>query len=98
MMRVRLPHHLQQLARVGREITLEIEGTVTLRSALDALEAAHPSLRGTIRDSRSLERRALVRFFALETDLSHQAIDLPLPDAVARGDEPLLVIGAIAGG
>ncbi len=98
MIRVRLPHHLQQLAGVGREVTLKVTGTVTLRSALDALEGAYPSLRGTIRDSRSFERRALVRFFALESDLSHQEIDLPLPDAVARGDEPLLVVGAIAGG
>jgi sulfur-carrier protein len=98
MIRVYLPHHLQQLAGVGREVRLEVEGTATLRSTLDALESAHPSLRGTIRDSRSLERRALVRFFALESDLSHESMDAPLPDAVARGDEPLLVIGAIAGG
>jgi hypothetical protein len=98
MIRVRLPHHLQQLAGVGREVHLELHGTVTLNSALDALERTHPSLRGTIRDARRLERRALVRFFALETDFSHASMDAPLPDAVARGDEPLLIVGAIAGG
>ena len=98
MIRVELPAHLRTLARVGREVQLEIEGQVTLASALDALETAYPGLRGTIRDHVSLKRRPFVRFFACEKDLSHDPPDTPLPDAVARGVEPLVIIGAIAGG
>jgi sulfur-carrier protein len=98
MIRVELPAHLRTLARVDREVQLEIEGQVTLGSALDALETAYPGLRGTIRDHVSLKRRPFVRFFACEQDLSHDPPDTPLPDAVARGVEPLVIIGAIAGG
>ncbi len=98
MIRVVLPTHLRTLARVDGEVTLEIEGRATQRSVLDALEARYPVLRGTIRDHVTQRRRAFVRFFACEQDLSHEAPDSPLPDAVARGDEPLLVLGAIAGG
>jgi sulfur-carrier protein len=98
MIRVELPAHLRTLARVDREVQLEIEGEVTLGSALDALETAYPGLRGTIRDHVSLKRRPFVRFFACEQDLSHDPPDTPLPDAVARGAEPLVIIGAIAGG
>jgi hypothetical protein len=98
MIRVVLPPHLRSLARVDREVSLEIEGEVTLRAALDALEARHPGLRGTIRDHVTLERRPFLRFFAGEDDLSHQSPDVPLPEAVARGAEPLVILGAIAGG
>jgi len=98
VIRVELPHHLRTLARVEGEVRLEVEDPVTIRAALDALEAAYPVLRGTIRDHATRQRRAFVRFFACEQDLSHEPVDAPLPEAVARGDEPLLVIGAIAGG
>jgi len=98
MIRVELPAHLQTLARVGREVTIDVPGAVTQRSVLDALEEAYPVLRGTIRDQRTQERRAFLRFFACEQDLSHEPPDAPLPDAVARGVEPFMVIGAIAGG
>ena len=98
MIRVELPAHLRTLARVDREVTLEVAGEVTQRSVLDALEAAYPGLRGTIRDHVTLKRRPFVRFFACERDLSHEPPDAPLPDAVARGAEPFLIIGAIAGG
>jgi hypothetical protein len=98
MIRVVLPAHLRALARVDREVTLEIEGAVTLRAALDALEARYPALRGTIRDHVTRERRPYLRFFACEDDLSHEAPDVLLPDAVARGAEPLIILGAIAGG
>lgn len=98
MIRVELPAHLRTLARVDREVSLEVAGAVTLGSALDALEAAYPGLRGTIRDHVTLKRRPFVRFFACEQDLSHEPPDTPLPDAVARGAEPLYIIGAIAGG
>ena len=98
MIRVELPAHLRTLARVDREVQLEVQGQVTLGSALDALETAYPGLRGTIRDHVSLKRRPFVRFFACEQDLSHDPPDTPLPDAVARGVEPLVIIGAIAGG
>ncbi|MBZ5629010.1 MAG: MoaD/ThiS family protein [Acidobacteriia bacterium] len=98
MIRVLLPAHLRTLARVGQEVTLEIKGPVTQRSVLDALEASYPMLRGTIRDHVTQERRPFLRFFACEEDLSHEAPDAPLPDAVASGAEPFLVIGAIAGG
>jgi sulfur-carrier protein len=96
--RVKLPTHLRRLARVDGEVTLLIEGPVTQRAVLDELEAGYPVLRGTIRDHATLRRRAFVRFFACEQDLSHDAPDEPLPDAVAAGREPLLVVGAMAGG
>ena len=98
MIRVILPPHLRNLAHVGSEVELEVPSPVTQRSVLDALEARYPMLRGTIRDQVTLERRAFLRFFACEEDLSHESPDTPLPDAVVSGKEPLLVIGAIAGG
>ena len=98
MIRLVLPHHLRNLARTGKEVTLEVEEPATQRTVLDALEAAYPMLRGTIRDHASKQRRPLVRFFACEQDLSHESIDAPLPPPVASGSEPLLIIGAIAGG
>ena len=98
MIRVVLPAHLRELARVTGEVTLEVCAPVTQRSLLDALEAAHPVLRGTIRDHGTLRRRPLLRFFACEEDLSHDAPDQPLPEAVACGREPFLIVGAIAGG
>ena len=98
MIRVVLPPHLRTLARVDREVSLEIEGEVTLRAVLDALEARHPALRGTIRQHVTLERRPFLRFFACEEDLSLQSPDAPLPQAVATGAEPLMIVGAIAGG
>jgi sulfur-carrier protein len=98
MIRVILPFHLRNLAHVGAEVTLEVEGPVTQRSVLDALEARYPMLRGAIRDHVTLERRPFLRFFACEEDLSHNPPDAPLPDAVASGKEPFLIIGAIAGG
>jgi hypothetical protein len=98
MIRVALPYHLRNLARVGSEIQLEVDGVVTQRSVLDALEARYPMLQGTIRDHVTQQRRPFLRFFACEEDLSHQSPDQPLPDAIASGKEPFLVIGAIAGG
>jgi molybdopterin synthase sulfur carrier subunit len=98
MIRVVLPAHLRTLARVDGEVELQIEGQVTQRSVIDALEARYPMLRGTIRDHATKQRRPFVRFFACAEDLSHESPDAPLPDAVAAGTEPLLVIGAIAGG
>ena len=98
MIRVVLPTHLRTLAHVEGEVTLEIEGPVTQRSVLDALEAKYPVLRGAIRDHGTLKRRPFIRFFACEEDLSHEPPDAPLPDAVAKGTEPFLVVGAIAGG
>lgn len=98
MIRVELPQHLRTLAHVDREVTLEIEGPITQRSVLDALEARYPMLRGTIREHDTQQRRAFLRFFACEEDLSHQSPDSPLPEAVASGKEPFLIIGAIAGG
>ena len=96
--RVELPQHLRTLAQVGREVQLEVGAPVTLRAVIDALEASYPVLRGTIRDHGTQQRRAFLRFFACEDDLSHQSPDAPLPDAVVSGKEPLLIIGAIAGG
>jgi molybdopterin synthase sulfur carrier subunit len=96
--RVTLPQHLRTLAHVGAEMTVEIEGAVTLRAALDAIEERYPMLRGAIRDHVTLERRPFLRFFACEEDLSHEPPDMLLPEAVASGKEPLLIIGAIAGG
>jgi hypothetical protein len=98
MIRVVLPYHLRTLARVGGEVKLDVEGQVTQRSVLDALEACYPMLRGTIRDQVTEQRRPFLRFFACEQDLSLQPPDAPLPDAVATGAEPFLVVGAIAGG
>jgi sulfur-carrier protein len=93
-----LPFHLRNLAQVGSELTLEINGQVTQRSVLDALEERYPMLRGTIRDHVTKERRPFLRFFACEQDLSHESPDAPLPDAIASGAEPFIVLGAIAGG
>ena len=98
MIRVILPPHLRTLAHVGSEVTIEVAGPVTQRSVLDALEARYPMLRGTIRDHDTQQRRVFLRFFACEEDLSHQPPDAPLPDAIASGKEPFIVIGAIAGG
>jgi len=98
IVRVVLPQHLRTLAQVNGELKVEIEGGATQRSVLDALEARYPMLRGTIRDQVTHQRRAFVRFFACEQDLSHESPDAPLPDAVATGAEPLLVVGAMAGG
>jgi sulfur-carrier protein len=98
MIRVLLPMHLRTLARVDGEVSVDVEGEVTQRSVLDALEARYPMLRGTIRDHQTLKRRAFVRFFACEQDLSHEDADTPLPEAVSSGTEPFLVVGAIAGG
>ena len=98
MIRVILPPHLRTLAHVGSEVQVDVQGPITQRSVLDALEARYPMLRGTIRDHDTQQRRAFLRFFACEEDLSHQPPDSPLPDAVASGKEPFIVIGAIAGG
>jgi molybdopterin synthase sulfur carrier subunit len=98
MIRVVLPAHLRTLARVRGEVTLEVEGEVTQRSVLDALEASYPMLRGTIRDQVTKQRRPFLRLFACEEDLSHQSPDWVLPEAVAKGNEPLLVVAAVAGG
>jgi molybdopterin converting factor small subunit len=98
MIRVVLPAHLRTLARVDGEVSVDVAGIVTQRSLLDALEAQYPVLRGTIRDYGSARRRPFVRFFACEQDLSHDSPDTPLPDPVARGTEPFLVVGAMAGG
>ncbi|MGH9795229.1 MAG: MoaD/ThiS family protein [Candidatus Acidiferrales bacterium] len=98
MIRVILPAHLRNLARVDGEVQLEVQGQATQRSVLDALEARYPMLRGTIRDHALQQRRPFLRFFACEEDLSHESPDAPLPEAVSTGAEPLLIIGAIAGG
>jgi molybdopterin synthase sulfur carrier subunit len=98
MIRVVLPAHLRTLARVDDEVKVDVESAATQRSVLDALEASYPVLRGTIRDHVTLKRRPYLRFFACEEDLSHEPPDAPLPDAVATGAEPFLVVGAMAGG
>jgi sulfur-carrier protein len=98
MIQVVLPTNLRRLARIDGEVQLEVQGVVTQRSVLDALEARYPVLCGTIRDHITHQRRPFVRFFAAEQDVSHEAPDAPLPEAVARGTEPFLVVGAIAGG
>lgn len=98
MIRVVLPAHLRTLAHVSGEVNLEIEGPVTIRAVLDALELRYPMLCGTIRDHVTLKRRPFVRFFACQEDLSHDSHDVPLPGAVTSGTEPLLIVGAIAGG
>ncbi|MFL6194682.1 MAG: MoaD/ThiS family protein [Thermoanaerobaculia bacterium] len=98
MIRVVLPAHLRTLARVGDEVEVQVEGPVTARSVLDALEERYPVLRGTIRDHDTLLRRPFLRFFACQQDLSHDPPETPLPAAVATGEEPFLIIGAMAGG
>ena len=98
MIRVVLPAHLRTLARVGGEVELRVDGEVTQRAVLDALEAAYPAVRGTIRGHDGEPRRAFIRFFACEQDLSHESPDAPLPAAVATGAEPYLIVGAMAGG
>jgi molybdopterin synthase sulfur carrier subunit len=98
MIRVMLPAHLRTLAHVDGDVKLDVDGEATLSSVLDALEASYPMLQGTIRDHVTRQRRALVRFFACEQDLSHEPPDAPLPDAVVKGTEPLLILGAMAGG
>src|SRR3974390_3313457 len=98
MIRVQLPYHLRNLAKVSGEVELEITGVVTQRSVLDALEARYPVLRGTIRDHVTQQRRPFLRFFACEEDLSNESTDNPLPEAVTSGAEPLFIVGAIAGG
>jgi sulfur-carrier protein len=98
MIRVVLPPHLRTLARVGYEVEINVEGRATVGSVLDALEARYPMLRGTIRDHVTQQRRPFLRFFACEEDLSHELPDAPLPDAVLSGAEPLIILGAIAGG
>jgi len=98
MIRVILPYHLQTLARTGREVQLPVEGVATMSSLLDALETRYPMLRGTIRDQATRERRPFIRFFACGEDWSHEPTDLPLPEAVLAGVEPLRIVGAMAGG
>src|SRR6266850_7463881 len=98
MIRVILPQHLRTLAHIGSEVTIEVAGQPTLRSVLDALESGYPMLRGTIRDHVTQQRRPFLRFFACEEDLSHESPDALLPEAVISGKEPLLIVGAIAGG
>ncbi len=98
MIRVILPAHLRTLAHAGSEVEIEVEGQATQRSVVDALEARYPMLRGTIRDHVTQQRRPFLRFFACEQDLSHESPDAPLPDVVAAGKEPLIILGAIAGG
>ena len=98
MIRVVLPHHLRTLAKVGDEVHLNLDGSPTVKSILDAIEAKYPMLRGTTREHGTLKRRQLVRFFACGEDVSHQSPDTPLPDAIVKGEEPFFVMGAIAGG
>jgi sulfur-carrier protein len=98
MIRIALPQHLQTLARVGPEVEVDVHGEATLRGALDALESRYPVLRGTIRDQATFKRRAFVRFYACEEDFSHEPPDMVLPAPVVAGSEPLLIIGALAGG
>ena len=98
MIRVLLPHHLQTLARCEREVTVEVQGAVTQRSILDALETRYPMLRGTVREHITLKRRPRVRFFAVGEDVTHDSPDAVLPDTVAKGAEPFMIVGAVAGG
>ncbi len=98
MIRVRLPQHLRTLANVGSEVKIEVDGQITVRSVLNALEVKFPMLRGTIRDHVTLQRRAYLRYFACAQDISHESPDDPLPDRIVSGQEPLIVLGAIAGG
>ena len=98
MIRVALPHHLRTLAHVDREVAINVEGPITIGTVLDAVEDQYPMLRGTIRDHVTQQRRPFIRFFACGQDLSHQPIDIPLPDEIASGTEPFRVVGAMAGG
>jgi sulfur-carrier protein len=98
MIRVVLPHHLRTLAHVGEEIDVNLNGSATVRAIIDAIEEEYPMLRGTIRDHETRKRRALVRFFACGEDISHDPLDTPLPDPIAKGTEPFFIMGAIAGG
>lgn len=98
MIRVQLPHHLKTLAKIEGEVVLEVAAPITQRTVLDSLEARYPMLRGTVRDHETRRRRPLVRFFACRRDLSHDSPDAPLPEAVAAGTEPFMIVGAIAGG
>jgi len=98
MIRVVLPHHLRTLARVGDEVRLELNGSATIQSVLDALEVKYPMLRGTIRDHGTQKRRPMVRFFVCGEDLSHEPVDTVLPEAIVKGEEPFMIMGAIAGG
>ncbi|MPZ67312.1 MAG: hypothetical protein GEU83_18020 [Pseudonocardiaceae bacterium] len=98
MIRIKLPQHLRTLARIDGQVELHVDGPVTQRSVLDALEASYPMLRGTMRDHVTQQRRAFVRFFACEQDLSHEPPDAPLPDRVVTGAEPYMIVGAMAGG
>jgi molybdopterin synthase sulfur carrier subunit len=98
MIRVVLPHHLRTLARVGDEVHVDLNGSATVRAVIDAIENKYPMLRGTIRDHETQKRRPLVRFFACGEDISHEPLDTPLPDAIAKGAEPFFIMGAIAGG
>ena len=98
MIRIVLPHHLRTLAKVGDEVDVDLNGSATVKTVLDALENKYPMLRGTIREHNTLKRRPLVRFFACGEDISHQSPDAPLPDAIVKGTEPFFVMGAIAGG
>ncbi|HEX3247326.1 MAG TPA: MoaD/ThiS family protein [Chloroflexota bacterium] len=98
MIRIRLPQHLRTLAQVSGEVEVQVDGPVTQRTVIDALESAYPMLRGTIRDHTTKKRRDFLRFYACEEDLSNEPLDAPLPDAVVAGSEPYLVVGAIAGG
>lgn len=98
MIRVTLPAHLRNLAKVSGEVTLDVDGVVTQHAILDALEAQYPMLRGTIRDRTTQQRRAFVRFYACAEDLSHEPLDAPLPEAIATGEEPFMIVGAMAGG
>jgi len=98
MIRVVLPHHLRTLAKVGDEVHIDLNGTVTVHAVIDALEERYPVLRGTIRDHGTLKRRPLVRFFVCGEDISHEPPDAPLPDQIVKGEEPFFVMGAIAGG
>ena len=98
MIRVVLPHHLRTLAKVGDEVHVDLDGSATVKAILDLLEDKYPMLRGTIREHNTLKRRPLVRFFACGEDISHESPDAPLPDPVAKGEEPFFIMGAIAGG
>jgi hypothetical protein len=98
MIRIVLPHHLRTLAKVGDEVTVDLNSNATVKSLLDALETKYPMLRGTIREHGTLKRRALVRFFVCGEDISHESPDAPLPDAIVKGAEPFFIMGAIAGG
>lgn len=98
MIRVVLPHHLRTLAKVGDEVHVDVNGSATVRTVIDEIEKRYPMLRGTIREHGTLKRRPLVRFFACGEDISHEPPDAPLPDAIAKGEEPFFIMGAIAGG